>query len=243
MNRYTKEYHQAAFPGFNKPTLSNETLRNFWHSTQIPFVDIDLKFDHTATYNWLLENDHFFSDVRSQLSEKVKQAKYNQEWYEITRSDGWKGIHVKGNVHKKSTSIQGDESSDDVEVTKIDYAVPDLVRCFEENGLELQCLWVFRLSPGGWLQPHKDLVPPSTPGLAQFWMPLHDFPECLKIYPYGYLKHQVGHLYLFNNPNFVHSAVNQTVKNRYVAFGEINYKALSEQTSSRIRNLLIEQWS
>lgn len=242
MNRYTKDFHSSTFPGYKVSKTLEEILPNFWHSDQIPFIDIDLKFEHGPTHDWLIDNHHLFVESRSQLQDRLKHEQNDQTWFALSRSNGWKGIHVKGNSYQKTDIVTSNEKYVAVDTPQFKDAVPEVVESFNNNNLPLKRLWVFCLEPGGWLQPHKDVVPAGSPGLTQFWMPLHDFPECLKIYPYGYLQHQVGHVYLFNNPKFVHSVINQTSENRYAAFGEIDLELLPADTKNRIVESMIKQW-
>ena len=185
MNKYTEDFHTATFPGLEVKQYQEEISQDFLNTKKIPFVDIDLNFDYESTHRWLKEHNHLFTEVRSVKRDKIKQTQYNQEWFAATRADGWKSLYVKGTPYIDKDIVETTETTtENIELTKHQDAVPDLVDFFERNGLPLLRLWIFRMSPGGWLQPHRDDIVEQTPALAQFWLPLHDFPECLKIYPY-----------------------------------------------------------
>lgn len=243
MNKYTQDFHNAEFSGITITQTADEISRDLWSTTQIPFVDTNLIFDYESTHRWLKEHNHLFTEVRSLKRDKIKQTRYRQDWFATSRADGWKSLYVKGTPYKDNDIVETTETStENVELDKHEDAVPELVDFFEKNELPLLRLWIFRMSPGGWLQPHRDDIVEKTPALAQFWMPLHDFPECLKIYPHGYLPHQAGHLYLFNNRDFIHSVINQTDQDRYVAVGELDYTFIEQEKSNQISELLIKQW-
>ena len=64
----------------------------------------------------------------------------------------------------------------------------------------------------------------------------------IKIYPYGYVQHQTGRMYLLNNPNYVHSVVNYEPNPRYVALMTINHHALDSNLENQIFESAKQQW-
>ena len=72
----------------------------------------------------------------------------------------------------------------------------------------------------GWLHPHKDIKEERTK--LRIWVPLHDFPTCLKVFPFGWVNHQLGKGYVFDNNNYVHAVHNTTDYNRFVLIAGID---------------------
>ena len=69
--------------------------------------------------------------------------------------------------------------------------------------------------PGGWLHPHKDVKEKNEQKL-RLWIPLHEFPPCIKIWPFGWVQHKFGKGYIFDNRNWIHALYNFAKYDRYV---------------------------
>jgi hypothetical protein len=243
MNNYTTEFHNSSFPGMVKKLDANDIKENFWNNKNIPFVELDLNFNHQDTYNWLLTNNHLFTTVESQVAQQ-KEINSELGWFKSSRSYGWESLYVKGTPYKDLRIVSdGKNKVEPIHRQNYITAVPDLQTFFSVKRIPVNRLWVFRLQPGGWVQPHKDQSVDGVPNMSWFWTPLHEFQKCLKIYPYGYLEHRLGCMYLFNNSNFMHSVINQSQDYRYVAVGEVDVKNLPYDLNQYIINNAINQWA
>jgi hypothetical protein len=86
----------------------------------------------------------------------------------------------------------------------------------------LEKIRILRLAPGGWCTPHKDVLGTKY-GLCNFWMPLHKFShKGFKIFPLGFLQHQVGSLYLFEQTKYPHAIQQLNSDHRYVIVGKFD---------------------
>lgn len=72
----------------------------------------------------------------------------------------------------------------------------------------------------GWLHPHIDVK--DDKDKLRIWIPLHEFPTCLKVFPFGWVSHQLGKGYLFDNKNYVHAVYNPADFDRYVLIAGID---------------------
>jgi hypothetical protein len=68
--------------------------------------------------------------------------------------------------------------------------------------------------PGGWLHPHRDLKKDQRK--LRLWIPLHEFPPCMKIWPFGWIQNQFGKGYVFDNKKWIHAVYNFADYDRYV---------------------------
>jgi hypothetical protein len=103
-------------------------------------------------------------------------------------------------------------------------------------------LMILALSPGGYVQPHIDPKIISVPRLSYFWIPLNNSSPSLKIWPMGYVNHQAGNIYLFNNNTWVHSVINQDQKMRYVLTGLIDTEKCSNDFYQLAVKSAKKQW-
>jgi hypothetical protein len=232
MNKLTQEFHQSTFPGF-KPNVSYEQVKqNFWQSSYLPFLDTGIDFEVDSSYQWLSNHQECFEkDSRTEHNNLLK------EWFEDSRAVDWYCCNIFG-------SNKGYDAHPDDIITKYHPdAFPDIQQQIQKLKLPITRLAVFKLAPNGYVQPHVDPRPgPHKGGINHVWLPLHNFPQSLKIYPHGYVQHQTGRMYLLNNPSYVHSVANYEPTARYVALMTLNYRALDPDLENYFFEVAQKQW-
>jgi hypothetical protein len=229
MNQYTIDFHQAEFPGYVPSQSFEETVENFWYTRNIPFVDTGIDIDASKTYQWLIENDHLF---------KTNCSDYHRnQWFSTARCASWTRIAVSGDDYK-TYNLQ----TQDPDITYYPDAVPDLVSELARVNLPVNRIKIFRLGAQGWADPHVDAPIPGSLVMNHIWLPLHDFPTSMKVYPYGYIKHRAGRIYLLNNNHYVHSVINTSDFPRYVALLKVDTQRLPTSTWEQIKANLKQQW-
>jgi hypothetical protein len=237
MNKLTQDFHQANFRGIDIKVSFDQVKNNFWQSTYLPFVDTGIDFEVSTSYNWLLNHTEFFDkDSRTEYSQLVSKHN-NTNWFQEPQAIEWYCCNVFGTNQVLDTHA-------DATITRWHpTAFPDLQKQIDRLNLPISRLAVFKLEPGGYVQPHVDLRKgPNRGGLNHVWLPLHDFAQSLKIYPYGYVQHQTGRMYLLNNPHYVHSVVNYESIPRYVALMTIDYHNLDTVLENQIFESAKRQW-
>ena len=153
----------------------------------------------------------------------VPTASVDSDWFRQPRSSTWQEIAL---IQKQDLIIRSHDNRlttrpvhatlDDAEIQE---ALVDLFPHWWNSILSLRC---FRLNPDGWVNPHRDLHDVSY-GLCHFWLPLHNFSKpALKIFPLGWLIHEFGNLYLFNQSRFPHAVLNQESQARLVLIGKFD---------------------
>jgi hypothetical protein len=243
INEFTKQFHDSTFPDFCVDQTLNQVLNNFWQNTCIPYVGIDVGFDTAATYKWLLDNDHLFAKTQSGMFTEKKNKDLGFEWFTSSHSEGWANLPVIGTTEKYKAIVPGDGAvTYQITHDVLPNSVPDLQFFLNQIGLSISELNIFRLKPGGFLQPHMDIGVDCESTMTYIWIPLHDFPPCLKIYPSGYLRHCKGNFYILNASNFMHSVVNTTDQPRYVATVFFDHKKIPQSFWNQIKQSLTQQW-
>lgn len=182
--------------------------------------------------SWLQDNDHLFHATRGEA--------YHNHWYTQPRSWGWSDITVIDLSEIYVHDIQGkinhavSQGSEDVPTWFRDRCS----RYFADRGVTLTGLKVKRLEPGGWINPHRDLLNLDRP-LEYFWMPLDQYRDGVKIFPYGEMRVKFGEMALFNNKTFPHAVWHRGNTARYVFSGYINSKKTDTGFVSQIsRNMM-----
>jgi len=243
MNEFTKQFHDSDFPDFHIDHTLDQVLNNFWHNTCIPHVGIDVGFDPAATYQWLLDHDHLFFTSQSKLFTEKKNKDLGFEWFTSPHNGGWTNLPVIGHT-VKIKEIVPDNNSVLYQYTynSIPDSVPDLQFFLNQISLSISGLKIFRLEPGGFIQPHMDIGVDLTSTMNHIWIPLHDFPPCLKFYPSGYLHYRKGNFYIINTRNFMHSVVNNTDRPRYVATAFFDHEKIPQGFRNQIKQSLTQQW-
>ena len=167
----------------------------------------------------------------------ISTGQFFNHWYTRPRSQGWKELCVlykqvgirdmvnSDKIHYRKNIV----TSDDMELKRL------CIDLFDNVDISIEQIVILKLEPKGWINPHKDNVEIPV-GLGYFWIPLHHFDPALKVFPFGWLNHSLGNLYLFNHCQYVHAAYNNMDKNRYVMIGRLN---LSKKSSVIDQNKIL----
>lgn len=248
MHPYTEQFNLNEFPGYLPKVPFGELEKNFWFSKSIPFVTLDLEFDLESSYQECLDNDHLFDLCAGTKLLKKKYQQTSSEWFRDPHRYQRFELTIKGEYEEHGNVI--DRSSKNfAEGIDLNLATPrndlfmDLQAQLNNFGFAVPRLWIGKLAPGGWLTPHRDFKPQNKyPTMNYFWLPLHDMPHTLKMWPYGFVKTKLGQISFFNHQYFVHSAYNPTDRDRYVAFGTIDHTKVSDDLSNRFLACAKRQW-
>lgn len=243
MNKFTADFHQGTFPGVTISKTYQEIVDNFWYSTDIPFIETDFVVDVSAAYRWLVENDNRFEQRHTQIDRMNYAKTRGHDWFIDPHSHGWDNLYIIGKDYLPQQIISNGEGQPQQHQTINN---PDALTNFrsqlEEQHLPISQIVIYRLEPGGWVQPHIDKKVEGTPIMNHIWMPLHDFATSLKVYPCGYIKHQTGRAYILNNNNYPHSVINTDSHPRYVATMKIDFQQLPDNSWKKIQKSLQQQW-
>jgi len=243
MNKFTADFHQGVFPGFTVTTPYQKIIDNFWFSKDIPFIETDFNIDVASTYRWLVENDHLFEKRYTQVNRMSFAKDHGYEWFIDTHSSDWSNLDVIGEDYKRQPLVDGGEIQPETSrPTRNPDVLSDLRMQLDTHCLPINRIVIFRLAPGGWVQPHVDKKIDGIPSMNHVWMPLHDFNYSLKVYPYGYVPHKTGRAYLLNNNDYIHSVINTDDLPRYVAIMKIDYQNIPDSSWQRIQKSLQQQW-
>ena len=246
MNKFTQEFHQGQFPGYQPTKSYEEIIDNFWFTSQIPVVDLDLGLNMQSTYQWAVDHNYLFDNQYTQIDTSLKAEQSGHSWFTSPHSMGWDSLEVLGNDLPQHRLVP-DNTVENSYVS--DYrpqyypdAVPDLTKEFARLGISVSRIKIFRMAPGGWVQPHMDKKHSGSPIMNHVWLPLHEFDESIKIYPMGSVKHQTNHVYLLNNNDFLHSAINTADQPRYVGIVKLEYNTLPNNIWNQIKESVKQQW-
>lgn len=219
MNTYLKQFLEADFSPWRPAKVFHGTdiRKSELPAVEIPGFDLDKLARVEARVREMSET---FPDIAT-------RDLFRHWWTRDVRNQGWKELSViimengMELVHdaNQTVSLPERQACQDLDLKDM------LLDIFSSRGLAIKNLMIFKLEPNGWIQPHVDRML-DYPGLSYFWMPLHDFPPCLKIWPYGWLHHRLGSMYLFNHSKYVHAAVNQTNQGRYILGGRVEINSL-----------------
>lgn len=246
MNNYTQQFHHNVFPGY-KPAISfDQLMLDFWHTKAIPFVELAFDFDVESTYEYARVHDHdIFLNPAPEVNKKLFFEQKGWDWAYAAHHCGWKQCIVLGQSEPSRHLI-----ATSTEAPTTEFVPPvrselfqDLQKQFVNKGLPLERLMILKLDVGGWIQPHRDTkVDPNHSTINYFWMPLQETTQGVKTYPYGYADSKVGSLYLFDQQNYVHSAINNLPIPRFVAWGKIDYQKISKDVQQQIFDATKRQW-
>lgn len=243
MNKLTQDFFQAEFPGW-QPKIDYETcLNNLWVQPTIPCLDSGINIDVALTYQWVLNNEHVFTEHYTAKNQELFDQKQGANWYKQPHSQGWTSIGIIGQSLKnlKQFVSSGVPVPMDTELTLHHDAGIDIVRQFELIGMPLLRLQIARLDPGGFAQPHNDEIT-SGPYLNHGWIPLHDFEPGLRLYPIGTIQHRKGQIFMFDDRSIIHSIVNNSTQPRYVALIKFDYQTMSSSVTDCIKEQIKKQW-
>lgn len=221
---FTDQFWQTKFPGWKNPYSRNHLLQHFW-TTPIPAVNLDIKIDTKPTEDVIEKMQDQFFRLDTQTDDKL----YKPKWYERRRDEGWKLLGV---IPRRGGIVNVDLASYQMRRSP-EYAdnrqhFSDLIDQMESNGLAVKELKIWKLEPGGWLAPHRDIL--TTPiCMNYFWIPINDVPASSKIWPLGENKVSQGQVSLLCNQDFVHSVINNSNRPRYVAAGRLDVDLTSRK--------------
>ena len=263
MNELTTQFHKAKFPewspklqineiipGLNPTELQiNEIMENFWNCSSFPFLEVDLKMaseDFTKAEKWIEQNQKLFKTHQGTAHLYEKAKKNNTDWFFTLHADGWEEIRIKGDITKVSADLFDTTKiapgySDDFKLKLYPDALTELIKKFETKGWFFDMITLKKLKPGGWIQPHRDPVQPAYKKLQNFWIPINHISASVKIWPYGIMPNKVGHLYLFNNADYMHSVYNADNSDRYVLVGMLDLTK-TKIDNSYLKKCILEQW-
>ena len=226
LDQLTKDFYSSEFPGFSESIRLLDPVL----STPVPIVEIPLG----------LNTEFMLEAVRDISIEPMRRPLYPYESY--PRFQGWNMQILWSNhfnntllidVYYKKTAdpIQNKEPNISAKTVQ-DYLITQGIAC------NMCVLSVFE--PSAYLRPHRDIGLNSTP-LNYFWLPLNNpIGSELRIYPYGKINVNLGSIYLLNQENFVHGAVNNSKERRYVLFGHLTN--ISKQFESLVKESISKQY-
>lgn len=189
--------------------ITNEAVNN-----KVPVVKID-GLDLTL----LSEIYHSAVNLKNNFSPLSNNDIYN-EWYHQRRAQGWKELQLK---EDNTVAVKSLISNDEIQrPTRSIYNDKNLLSLCNQllKKISNTAIKIQMVEAGGWIQPHRDIK--VKRGLRHLWIPLHDFPCCLKIYPFGWLQHKLGSMYLINNADYVHAVHNNTDFDRFILMVKID---------------------
>lgn len=243
MNKLTAQFFESPFPGW-WPTQNFESVwQNFWSNRQIPFVELSLSLETQTSYHWAQNHDDLFSPSWHQAQAEQQAQATAQQWYRLPHCHGRWDLHIFGTWPQKKKLL---DHSPDIDLDHSHrqahgHALRDLEPQLRQLGMDVSAMTLARLDPGGWLEPHKDPIT-SDQTMAHVWIPLHHSAAKIKIWPWGDMPQQPGHVYLLNNQSFVHSIVNFDQCARYVVTARINPRNTDQSMLMKIQQALRQQW-
>lgn len=221
MNGYLEDYINSDFSSYDKN--HHIEITDSLKTTKVPCVEIP-SLDLT-----LLEKIHKAVDTHSLEFRPLTSSNVYTEWYKDPNSHLWKALPLTLNkfdeVRNHDGTIMKRPNNVEVEHEYLLEMCKELLKDVPFTQLKFHVV-----EPGGWIQPHCD--PKKVDAMRWLWTPLHDFPPCLKVFPFGWLQHKLGNMYLFNNARYVHAVVNNTNKPRYTLHIGIDF----ENTPDSIMN-------
>lgn len=228
MNTYCQQFLEADFTPWTPARVfhSHDIKQSELPALEIPGFDVE-KISRLET------------KVRActgSFGDNASRDLFKHWWTKDRRHQGWKELTVipMSNgmefAHDSQQTVARPQTPvfDDPELHNL---VTDV---FESRGISLYNLMILKLEPHGWIQPHIDRMI-DYPGLSYFWMPLHEFPPCVKIWPWGWLPHRLGCMYLLNHSRYLHAAVNQTNMDRFILSGRIKIDSLPEWLTQHLQ--------
>lgn len=244
MNIYTQTFHKAQFPGYTLAADSIAGDQSFWWRRDIPVVDVDVGLDLRDDLAYVKQHhDDLFTEMHSSVNRRMAAEKDQRSWYHTEHAQGWEQcIVVGGSDYEERPIIAGTSKTETFfEPEAHPELIQNVLQQMQDLGIAIRRLNIATLQPGGWVQPHIDPKLQEVPPLSHFWIPMNDSDPSLKIWPYGYLHHQAGHIYLHNNHHWVHSAVNFNNYVRYVMLGLIEVDLCSQEFLDRCVSAAREQ--
>lgn len=151
----------------------------------------------------------------------IDTAKLFHHWYTLPRADKWNVIHCKGEGDYL-VDTNGKTTLNPLHIIDDNTAINLCKDIFNHWWSAVRDLRIMRLEPGGWCNPHRDRHQEEF-GVCYFWIPLHEFSQqCMKIFPLGWLQHQVGSMYCFHQSKLPHAVQHNENFQRYVMVGRFH---------------------
>lgn len=228
MNTLTSRFWENDFPGQNIVSLD---FQDFW-SQKIPMVR--LPWIKISLEN-LLQQCHSLWDQFETV-----ESQRETDWWSRPHSQGWSVLSIRspsGHITKDYLGYKN----------KIQNPWPNRESQFRffldemgQQGLTVKYANIWKLSPKGWLAPHRD---PRTHGLTMnyFYMPINQS-ATMRIWPLGEITLSPGEMILFNQNDFVHSVINSTPDDRLVIAGRIDIHQVPEYTMDLIKTATCSQY-
>jgi hypothetical protein len=245
MNQYTADFHAADFPGYRPTGVWSWDPETFWYRTDIPWVELPIKFDthHSAK---ILEQEHhvLFDEIAEQQNRRLHNQSQGRSWFATEHQKGWQQCAIlRDHYPALAAQISGTQMPAEVVRPRLHPEVcQDIRERMRELGIRLHWADVKALAPGGWIQPHRDPKVQGTTTMEYFWMPLNPCAANLKFWPAGYLQHRCGYIYLVNNQTWLHSVINTDSWTRYVLVGRIDRHSLNAELLHMTNCSVKQQW-
>jgi hypothetical protein len=218
---YTQQFFDLNFAPY-KNLVENISVTDQLHTTRVPICPIDIDKDILQKiYNYLCIIDHKFIP-------NPHHSRHKHDWADPARSYNWDQIVVRQRTTAYKLHIPTENNTFEIgnEILGDVYLEQLVDQLLAPLGVKFYTIKITKLGPHGWVSPHMDAVAKDL-GLGYAWIPLHEFPTCLKIFPWGWLQHQFGKMYLFNHSRYVHAVHNPVGKSRLVILCSFDTEAVS----------------
>jgi hypothetical protein len=215
---YTQEFLSSNFSHY-LDKFNNISITDNLQTTRVPALEVP-RLNLQLLQEIYCHCVEYPNDFQTTVTGKLFDVWYNQPrsagWCENTIIDNI-GPYLFRSLHDREQTVARPKS-----IITDDKKLIDLcTQVLEPLGVSIQFLRIMKLSAGGWIRPHQDLND-TDHGLCYFWIPLHEFPVCMKVFPFGWLQHQYGNMYLFNQGAYIHAVHNHTQQDRYVMLGRFD---------------------
>jgi hypothetical protein len=210
---YTQQFFDLNFEPYRN-LVENISITNQLHTTRVPICPVDLDRDILQKiYKYLCSIDHAFTANPHHSHNK-------HDWADPLRSHNWQQLVIrqKPALYK----LRAPTSSSTFEISNDSFGDVHLEQLLDQLLAPLNVYFhtikIAKLDKRGWVAPHMDATANDL-GLCYSWIPLHEFSPCLKLFPWGWLQHEFGKMYLFNHSRYVHAVYNPVDKPRLVIQG------------------------
>ena len=232
ITQYTSKFLSSDFTNYINQFVEIN-ITDLLHTTKIPAMPVSGLVAPLLTqiYNLAVSNTIEFQNT-------ISGSLFNN-WYSQPRSSGWSELAIIESVQRYRYQLLHDRlqtiDKPDSTVTKNQRLKNLCQDLLTPLNIKIQSLRLMKLQPQGWVRPHIDRSN-FVNGLCYFWIPLHDFNPCLKVFPFGWLQHQFGNMYLFNQNSYIHAVHNDTDQDRYVMIGRFDPMHVPEQLLTQYEN-------
>ena len=243
MNQHTyiQQFCDLNFAPY-KHLVENILVTDQLQSTRVPICPIDINKDTLKKiYNYLGTIDHKFIP-------NPHHSRLTHNWADPLRSHNWEQLVIKHKTTSYKLRVPTENNTFEIsnEILGDVYLEQLVDKLLSPLDVKFYTIKVTKLGPYGWVAPHIDATAKDI-GLGYAWIPLHEFPNCLKIFPWGWLQHQFGKMYLFNHSRYVHAVNNSVDKSRFVILCSFDLETVSptileqySQSKTSFRNLFVD---